>query len=52
MGYTTIDTRLLERVASSIEDADIAKILGIKLRGGLSDLTNLPSIRDYRERFI
>lgn len=52
MGYTTIDTRLLERVASGIEDADIANILGISLNHDLSDLPKLNRIWDYRKNFV
>lgn len=52
MAYTTIDTNLLGRVASGIEDADIAKILGIRLNHDLSDLPKLQRIHDYRESFL
>ena len=53
MAYTTINTGLLERVAASMEDADIAKILGIRLHHDLSDLPKLLRIRDYnRERLV
>lgn len=52
MGYTTINTSLLERIASGLEDADIAKILGMRLNHDLSDLPKLKRIRDYRENFV